>query len=47
MDCQKNTANNINMTGKQYVKKKKENFYYLVCKKKTDNNKISKQNSNT
>ena len=46
MDCQKNTANNINMTGKQYVKKK-ENFYYLVCKKKTDNNKISKQNSNT
>ena len=32
----KNTANNIKMTGKQYVKRK-ENTYCLVCKKKTDN----------
>ena len=32
MDCQKNTANNIDMTGKQYVKK--ENSYCLVCRKK-------------
>ena len=27
------------MTGKQYMKKK-ENIYYLVCKKKTDHKKI-------
>ena len=42
MDCQKNTVNNIKMAGKQYVKKKKrkENTYSLVCKKKTDNKKI-------
>ena len=38
MDCQKDTANNIKVTGKQYVKKKKKT-YYLVCKKKTDNKK--------
>ena len=38
MDCQKNTANNIKIAGKQYVKK--ENTYCLVCKKKTDNKKI-------
>ena len=39
MDCQKNSANNVKMTGKKYVKKK-ENTYCLVCKKKTDNKKI-------
>ena len=35
----KNTANNIKMTGKQYVKRK-ENTYCLVCEKKTDNKKL-------
>ena len=40
MDCQKSTANNIKMAVKQYVKKRKENTYCLVCKKKTDNAKI-------
>ena len=42
MDCQKNAANNIKMAVKQYVKKKKrkENTYCLVCKKKTNNAKI-------
>ena len=39
MNCQKNTAKNIKMTCKEYVKKK-ENTYCLVCKKKTDNKKI-------
>ena len=39
VDCHKNTANNIKMTGKQYVKKK-ENTYCLVYKKKTDKKKI-------
>ena len=28
------------MTSKQYLKKKKENTYCLVCKNKTDNKKI-------
>ena len=35
MYCQKNTTNKIKMTGKQYAKKK-ENNYCLVCKQKTD-----------
>ena len=35
----KNTANNIKITGKQYVKKEK-NTYCLVCRKKTDNKNI-------
>ena len=37
--CQKNSANNIKMNGKQYVKRK-EKTYCLVCRKKTDNKKI-------
>ena len=35
MDCQKNTAKNIKMTGKEYAKKKK-NTHCLVCRKKTE-----------
>ena len=33
MDCQKNTANNINMTGKQYVKKRKTFTIQFVKRK--------------
>ena len=39
IDCQKDTASNTKMTGKQYAKKK-ENTYYLVSKKKADNKEI-------
>ena len=39
IDCQKITTNNIKMTGKKYVKKKK-NTYSLICRKRADNKKI-------
>ena len=39
MDSQINTANNIKMTGKQYMKKEK-NTYCLVCRKKVNNKEI-------
>ena len=38
-DFQKITTNNIKITGKQYLKKKK-NTYSLVCRKRADNKKI-------